>query len=288
MVGLDQSKLLITGVVLGFVLAVVLIRPQIFPQEERAEVATPTEPSSGNETDKTMELSYEELLELQRELLERETGLEERASELAEQATRVNQRQSRLDEREASLDQRETGLVHAESQLEARETELGRHEAQLRKRKSELNNREAALEQRKNALDRLETRLRDDSEYVESQLAAARKKEAHLAEEEQRLRGWRRFSMMAVILVGVLALLSLFASVAVVRKGREQKGVQDALAGQVHPKRQVPRQERATGGPGDLPPQVTDTAEDRNRYSRSLRASRKPSRSHSTDLRLRI
>jgi len=209
MVALDQTRLLMAGVILGFVLAVALIRPQIFPHEEGSERLAATKLPSEQRLNERSALSHQELVDWQGELESRETALNQRDMQLEEHDNRLDQRQSRLETREASL-------IKGENRLREREANLIEGENQLKEREAELNHREAAIEQRKSAVNELASQLQDEKEDLARQFAAMGRKEALLAEQEQRLTGWRRLSIAAVILVGLLAVPSIFVLVALV------------------------------------------------------------------------
>jgi hypothetical protein len=262
MIAVDQTRLLITGVILGFVLAVLLFRPEVFPQEETSETPRSAEPPVGREADETPTPSIEDLIEWQHELEARERGLEEHSDALDRRESKLDEREAGLDRREREIEQREADLLQAESRLEERTSELDRREAELDRRESELNDRGAALDER-------EARLRDQQEQLESRTAALRKKEALLAEQEQRLRGWRRLSIVALVLVGLLALPSLFVSVALVRHGRDRRSGQRPWTLHMRRNRRVPRIDQVVGAATISSEQASGNGKETTSYTHS-------------------
>jgi hypothetical protein len=222
MVALDQTKLLMTGVILGFVLAVLLFRPEIFPQDVRLRAVDATEVPSGQHGGEKPSLSYQELIEWQDELQKRETAQDEHKRELEAHSRRLDEREAKLEEGQRESDQRDKRLGERKAKLEQREAELDSREA-------ELNEREAELDEREGALGQLEGRLRDEEERAEARAVALRNRAAHLSEREQELRQLSRLSAAAAVLTGSLAVPSIVVLVGLARRAYERKTFLESL-----------------------------------------------------------
>lgn len=180
----DMTKVILVLVLLGACLAVAVFRPQIFPPLPSTS-ASLAGSSSGTASQGGIDPSLipqaqsppvqPEPTSVPEEAAWKE-ALEKWARELEEQQAVLNRREKDLDERQATLDQREK--------------ELNQREEELNRREEELKQREAALAQRERVLD-----------HQEASLAAER-------EELNRL--WRWVLAVAVI-IGLLALPSIFA-----------------------------------------------------------------------------
>ena len=132
-----------------------------------------------------------------REIEQERSRLEEERLALQEERARLGQEQVKLDERKAKLDQRQA--------------ELDEHKAELNQRQAELNEHEAKLEEWATSLQVWEERLREAE-------ARLRTKEANLAELEQKLQGLLRWSVVAVVVSGLMAVPSVVFFVALMRQ----------------------------------------------------------------------
>mgnify|MGYP001109552624 CR=1 FL=1 len=103
MVALDQTKLLMAGVMLGFMLAVLLIRPEIFPSEPGSEIVDSTEVSSSQEVKEESGPSQQELHEWQERLEKRQAAQKERQEELEELNSMLDQPTTRRLERSSTV-----------------------------------------------------------------------------------------------------------------------------------------------------------------------------------------
>lgn len=175
MVVADQSRFLITVVILGFVLAVLFFRPpQIFPQNEGPQHTQPREDSAEPKT-----VGH---------------GAQPEAPEAAQNDPH--------EERSGALDEREARIVEREEEQDLRQRLLDGREAEITERETKLDTRDRANIE-------LQHRLREEEERAGIRASYLREWEGRLAEQEQRLRGLNRLSIVAAILAGVLALPSV-------------------------------------------------------------------------------
>jgi len=175
MVVADQSRFLITVVILGFVLAVLFFRPpQIFPQNGGPQPIEPPEdlaepPTIGCDPQpEAHEVAHND-------------SHEERCRDLDEREDQIVEREEEQDLRQRLLDGREDEIIERETKLDERDR--------------------ANIE--------LQHRLREEEERAGMRASYLREWEGRLAEQEQRLRGINRLSIVAAILAGVLALPSV-------------------------------------------------------------------------------
>lgn len=200
MVVADQSRFLITVVILGFVLAVLFFRPpQIFPQNEALKPIEPREGLPGQTAGQPPENSDQEptLREVQLEAPEaaQNDSHEERSKDLDEREAQIIEREEAQDLHQRLLDEREAEIIEREGELDIREAQLIEHEVEL--------------DHRDRANIKLQHRLREEEERAGLRASYLREWEGRLAEQEQRLRGLNRLSIVAAILTGLLALPSV-------------------------------------------------------------------------------
>lgn len=182
MVMQDLTKFLITGVLLGFVLAMAVFRPGILSAEHRGEatLVSPAPPTPGKKDSPGQALVDQEPHDScsGQEQYERERALDERKRELDAQDEKQNVRKVQLDEWEKDLKEQER-------RLEA-------WEENLNKRRSQLDERERRVEEKEN-------QLRKERKELDEGWAALRKAQARLAEEKEALKGLRRWTETALL-----------------------------------------------------------------------------------------
>jgi hypothetical protein len=225
MMGQGMTKFTIVAVLLGVVLAVAIFRPQILPVDagpvpggvggEGAEPpsASPTPQEELDPRQVALDGREAELDRRQVELDGREAELDRRRAELDGHEVQLGQSQVELDGREAELDGREASLVQ-------RQTELEQREVVLDQRQAELEGREAELSQRWIELDGRTAALEEQAAFLQATEARLRNWQADLAGREQKIEGFLRWSVVAAVVSGLLAVPSVLVLVALMRQDR--------------------------------------------------------------------
>ena len=208
MVMQDLTKFLITGVLLGFVLAMAVFRPGILSAEHRGEatLVSPAPPTPGKKDSPGQALAREELCDscsgMEQDECEQEHG--ERARALDELERELNAQDEKQSARKVQLDEWEKDLKEQERRLDA-------WEENLNKRRSQLEERERRVEEKEN-------QLRKERKELDEGWAALRKAQARLAEEKEALKGLRRWTETALLLTGLLSVPSFLVLALLVRK----------------------------------------------------------------------
>jgi uncharacterized protein (DUF3084 family) len=239
MMGQGMTKFTIVAVLLGVVLAVAIFRPQIIPVE--AGPVPGGVGGEGAEPPSASPIPQEELDRRQVALDGREAELDRRQVALDGREAVLNQRQAELDGREAVLNQRQAELEGREDQLgqsqvelDGRKAELDGREASLVQRQTELEQREVVLDQRQAELEGRETELsqhrieldertavlEEQAAFLQAAEARLRNWQADLAGREQEIQGFLRWSVVAAVVSGLLAVPSVLVLVALMQQDR--------------------------------------------------------------------
>lgn len=241
MIAQDLTKFTFVLVILGIVLAVAIFRPQILPsppieptEEPEPNRLTGVRLSPGPEQGEGATLSHKDLVAWQEEVESRQGDLEQLQAELDLRIAELDQRQDTLDRREVELDEREAGLDQSQRELDQLKAEMNRQWDELEGHKAELKEQVA---------------------FQQTAEARLRQKEASLAEREQKLQGFLRWSVVAVAVSGLLAVPSVLVLVVLMRQDQwaSSKGVERVRDSRPHQREHVARHGRlATVAPASI------------------------------------
>jgi DNA repair exonuclease SbcCD ATPase subunit len=237
MVAQDLTKLTVVLVLLGGILAIAVFRPQILPSatnEPDDEMAQVEESDLGQRSGGEGSDPPQDLPALQEEVDQRQAELDEREAELGQDQAGLEERKAELNRRQAELDERGTELDQRQAALDERKAELDQHQARL-------DEREAKLEEQATSMQAWEERLINQNSLLDEDDARLRKKETDLAKREQKAQGFRRWSVTALVVAGLLAVPSVLVLVALMRQGQRtpDKEVQQAQAPQTRRRERV-------------------------------------------------
>jgi hypothetical protein len=248
MIGQDLTKLTCLLVILGCILAVAIFRPPILSartgQAGKAQ-ETPSVPGQVEPNQPQSAADQREAAQSQRQadldaresaLNQRQVELDQRQADLDTREATSNQRQAGLDQREADLNQHQADLEARETTLNQRQTGLDQREADLNQRQTDLDVREAALNQRQDEQDQREAILNEQIASQQATEARLQRWQANLAEQGQKLEGFLRWSVVAVVVSSLMAVPSVWFLVALGRQNQRMTGrkAQRTQASQPH------------------------------------------------------
>lgn len=227
----DLTKLTIVLLIVGGLLAIAITRPSVFADPLSSSSDTPTaEPTEASvESDGAEVPSLEELEQLAGELAEREAELEKLTAQLAAQEADLNERERKIAQRETEIATRLSAIEVEEDRLDQLRGELEATRAQLTVEQEALRSTWDEVEQDREeiqtAWDELDmareevataqARLTEEQEALAGERAAIQTWEARVNEREQRVQAYLRWSVVATVTSGLLAIPSTMALIVI-------------------------------------------------------------------------